>query len=708
MLSKVECIRTRSPITALDIVSRDSFVFSTLYNGAKIVSFKDCTTQENITIKQLNYQTTAIDFSMSLNIMAFANSNVIYIYDIKNKHIMQTIRTNEGKITLLKFMPSSPYIIAGTSHGRVMQYRFDGRSQLSRLCSFGHQLTKKSIIKNNYVSAIAFYEDYLACSGYGGMITVIKLNSRALKINIQNSKVRINSLVFLDKHTLVSGNSDGIVQIQQINKYKNAKNILTPFTTIKEIVKLPDTNYILVSGDSQDIIVIDTSIAKIISTRYLSFNDDIEKMKLTLDNDLLVFLKHKHLVLAEMPKPQHLKSYIFQNKLDKALNLIERYPTLKGTREHKRVEVLYEKQYAEAVNALIKSNKKEALRIVEVFKNVDSKSDEISKIFHDFDHYHRFRTLYLEKKHSLAYPISERYPSLKRTLEYKKMEEKFKENFNFAQKQVLIGREDIAKEILSPYINVHSKRDMLNLILKHNEEFIIFLKAIEKKNYDLVEKLAKKHPTFKTIPSYISLQNDMNEEIDKIKDLLRVGDLEEAKTHILNLEKIGNIESELKYLKDIAKEIVRLNLLYKNDKFVQCYEFIDKHPHLDDLELTALLEKHWGKLILECEELALKGDLKSIKSTLGELIKIDTRIEKIGDLIRVSFHTKIKALIANRSLKNAENIIYSYSDIFGIDSEILYIMKIYEKVASKKLAITVNKDSNIPRDNWRKSKLIMG
>jgi hypothetical protein len=692
----------------MEIISKDSFAISTIYHGIKTVLLSNCSTISNIIIKQLNHQTTAIDFSANSNMVAFANANIIYIYDLTNKHIIQTIRTNEGIITTLKFMPNTPYIITGTNYGRVMQYRYDGRAQLSRLCSFGHFSTLKKPIKNNYVSTFAFYEDYVASTGYGGIISVIRLNSRSFKININNSKVRINTLLFLDKHTIISGNAKGVLQIQKVDKYKSAKSIQTQYTTIKDICQIPNTPFILISGDSNNLSVVDTQKEKLISSKYITFNDEIEKIKITPDNDLLVFLKNKHLLISELPKAQHLKSFILNNKLDEAFNFIEKYPTLQGTREHKRVEVMYEKIYSDAIAALIKSNKKQALKIIEMFKNVNTKRDETNKIFDDFHQYHRFKTLYLEKKHSLAYAVADKYPSLKRTHEYKKMEEEFKNNFSFAQKQILIGREDVAKEILSPYANITSKRDILHLIFTFNDDFISFLKAIESKDFIVIEKLLKKHKTFKDIPSYAALKNSINEDLEIIKELLIKGDTESAKVHISKLENIDTIKHEIQHLLNILKYTKLLYKNYDQNRFVNCYELIDKHTELEDLELSILLDKHWEKLMLECEQYALLGDLKSIKSTLKELIKVKTRSQKIGDLIRVSFHTKLKALIAKRSLKNAENIIYSYIDIFGIDSEILYIMKIFEKVSNKKLAITINKKDSNKRDKWLESKFIIG
>ncbi|MCD4668239.1 MAG: hypothetical protein K8R44_06600 [Sulfurimonas sp.] len=121
-----------------------------------------------------------------------------------------------------------------------------------------------------------------------------------------------------------------------------------------------------------------------------------------------------------------------------------------------------------------------------------------------------------------------------------------------------------------------------------------------------------------------------------------------------------------------------------------------------------MLQKQWSKIISKCEVFALKGNIKDIKTTLGEFINLSSRRDKIGDLFRVSFHSKIKGLLAQKKYKKAEAIIYSYIDIFGLDNEIISIMKMYENFSKTRLAITQNQNNRIDRDNWINSEIIMG
>ena len=709
MLKQHLCYKARSEITSFEVLDDDTLAFSTRIHGAKLFSHTNCSAIKNLSIELLSSKTTAVAFNLTGTLLAFANTNLIYILDTQTKLLLQTIRTFEGKIELLAFIPKTKYLIAGGKHGRVMQYRYDGRSHLSRLCSFGQSISQsKSRINNNYVSALTVKDNILAVSGYGGVITILKMNSYTNRYNIQASNVRINALCFLDDKRLVSGNVDGVISIHSLHKYQGIKNISTPFLNINSIIQMPNKRYIMVSAESKNLILIDTFSAKVMSRDYLVFKENVSRIKLSHDGKLLAIINQKELYSIELPSVEDLKSFLLHNSLDKAFKLIEKDPMLRETREHKRVEVMYTKLCEKAIEELINSNTKEARKLTQMFSDVESKKDEINSIFKAFEHYPRFKHIYLEKKYALAYAMVEKHPALKYTKQFKKIEEGFKESFTFAQKQILIGREDVAKEILSPYATVASKKSMLKLVLNQNREFIEFLKAINEKKCAVVEALIQKNKTFEEVPSYVALQKELRDALDKIRSLIAKGEGEEALEQIKRHIDTPSIKDELQSLYRDIKLLKRLQKSYDEEDFVSCYEILDSSNSLDSLELAKLLEKHWSKLMNKCELFALKGDIKSIKSTLKELMRVKTRVDKIGDLLRLSFHIKIKGLMAKKAFKSAENIIYSYIDIFGDDSELRLIMRTYQKNAHKNLAITINQNNRLARDNWLNSELIMG
>jgi len=706
MLHRTECFQARSIITELAVLNDDSIAFSTEVHGVKIFSPESCSSIKNLSLDLLSYTTTAVAFSLDRELLAIANGSIIHIINTQNKTLLQTIKTFEGKIMLMSFVPNSKYIITGTKNGRVMQYRYDGRSHLSRLCSFGQ--TNISMIKksqNNYVSCFAFHEDIFASSGYGGIITILRMNTYTNRHTIEASKVRISALCFLDAQRIVSANVDGLVKIHMLKKYTSAKSINTPFTNINSIIIMPNPQFIMISAESNKVAIIDTKLHKLVSSNYLSFKGDVTKIALTKDNNLLAIIDSKKLLKIELPTAEHIKSFILHNSLDKAYELIEKDPMLQGTREHKRVEVMYEKQYTKAIEALIEAKTQEARQLMRMFSDIESKKEDIKAIFKAFEFFPRFQALYLDKKHALSYAMAEKYPALKYTKQYKKMEESFKETFSFAQKQVLMGRADVAKEILKPYTTTLAKKSLLNLVLKQNEDFILFLKAISEKKYALVDKLVEKNELFKQIPTYIEMKKEIQNHLTKIKKLILDNTPEDAIKEIQMLIEIPQLKHELQDLYRDARASQKIQKAYANNDFVKCYEILDGDVNIEELEIVQLLEKHYAKLIDRAEESALKADVKGIKKVLGELLYIKTRADKVGDLFRVSFHTKIKALLAKRNFKGAESIIYAYIDIFGTDREMQQIMSMYEKVSSKKLAITLNQTQRVPRDRWLHSSL---
>jgi len=703
-----ECFKARSRVTALNVSNNELVAYTTRHHGVKIFSSLECSVKKNISIELLSYQTTAVCISKDSKLLAFCNANNIYVFDLASKILLHTIRTTSKKIELISFTPDSTYLITGDSEGRVLQYRYDGKSKLSRLCSFGYSTSKLSCKAiNRYVSCFAFYNEYIACSGYGGVITILKMNSHTNKFNIAASKVRINVLRFLDAQRLISANADGLLQIHSLKKYQQTKKIDTPFININEILLMPNRDFVLVSGESNKLILVNTKTAKVVSTNYLEFKEEIQTIALTHDNNLLVVLVDNQFLKVELPSVEDIKSHLLYSTIDEALIMIDNEPMLQGTREHKRVEVMYEKLYAQAINALVNADKREAKSIIEMFENVESKRDEIGTILRDFEYYPRFKILFLDKKYALAYAMAQKHPALTHTRQYKKMEEIFKETFTFAQKQILIGREDIAKEILSVYANVLSKKPILNLVLKQNREFIEFLQAIELKNYTLIEKLIKKNEIFTQIPTYKLLKQNQAKILQDTSESIIKGDLLKAKSLLKTVVSTPDTQEEIELLHKKCQLTEKLYNAYAKNDFTECYEIVDTKAEMDDLELSHLLENHWAKIMLECEVHALRGNIKGIKNLLGDLIHIESRIAKIGDLIRLSFHTKIKILLAKKNFNSAQSIIYSYIDIFSNDDEILLLMKTYERVSSRKLAITLDSSKNVSRDSWIKSSLIM-
>lgn len=438
--------------------------------------------------------------------------------------------------------------------------------QISRLHSFSYA-ESKNITK----LPIATNGTQLASVNYDGTIVIVDIFSRKKRV-IKSDIPNIQSISFLNKNWLLTTDSREYLQIHNL-KTLHSKDIHS--------------------------------------------------------ESLIEFLKITKVPSLELLSLTILEPLIANKSFEQAFDLVSDNSFLQETIGYDKLDYIYHSAFNKAIEALRQEKIPKAAQLLEKFKNIKSKKMQIIALFQDFKHYDRFRLYIKEKKYAIAYAISSKHSSLTLTQEYEKMELIFKKSFHLAKSQMQLSQKDLAKETLSSYLTILSKRDAIKNLLDGRQQENKF-------------------------------------DIDKRK----------------------------------------LLLLYEKNNFKECYELIDE-SNIKDLELVELLEKHWIKLMLKCEEFALDGNIKEIKKSLGELISTKTRADKIGDILRVAFYSKIDVLLKEKNFNSAQNIIYSYIDIFGEDIELKDIMKKFERSSSKKLAITQNQSSRESRYNWLSSELIV-
>lgn len=708
MLKIYECESAKSDITDLKVLGEALFAYSTKLHGIKIVDFYKCEVKKSIVSEYLNSDVSASAFSQNCDFFAFVNGRNIYIIDIQSKEIFRKIDTQNEDIEILAFDPSSTYIIAGSKEGRVLQYKIEYSSLLSRLCSFPYD---RSVLNSNnsyknFVSAFAFCKNYLACSGYDNAIFIIDLATQANKTVITHNRVRINALCFLDENTLVCAKDDGKIDIISLLEKNSYRTIITPIPHIKQITLMPNPNYIMISGKSNIVTIVDVKNFKITHSKYIEFNGQINKIELINSDSLVVALENNKILHVELPGIAALKSFILHNSFAKAFELIKKEPMLQNSNEHKVLEERFEKNYNSALKALINQNGALAMQILEAYKDVKTKQAKIDELFNAFKNYLRFQALFLEKKYALAYAMSSKFEPLKKTPHYKMMEQNFKIIFLNAQRHIMQNNIPAAKALLGEYDSVISKKPLIKLLLTQNREFVELLKAIQKRDFQTINALVDKNELFKQIPNYIALNNQIQETLNDIESTIKEGNIQKAKKMLSTLQGISHINAKVEELNKECKYVQTLQNAYEKSDFKGCYEILDIYKYLKQTQLGELLEKHWSKLMHQCEEYALKGNLRDIKKTLGDLILLQSRSSKIGDLLRVSFHKRVIFLMDKKDFKGCETIIYTYIDVFGIDSEITELMKKFQSNFNHKLAITQTPQDRPSRDSWRHSKII--
>jgi hypothetical protein len=699
MLCNERWIDTHSRVFQLALLNEETIAFSTRYHGASLYNTKEKKLLSHITHKHLNSQTIATTFSPNGRFIAFASPHVIYVLETQTSAPLQKISLANHGISTLFFDPDSHYLIVGTQDGRVLQYRIYTNSLLSRLCSFDTSTSKRA------VESFASFHNLLGCGAQNGTILVINLYAKANKIKIQAGHKAIKTLHFLDEDTLLSGDAEGVLTLHKFKEQTKVQNIHTPLEQISQILCIKESEYLLVHGGGYEIALIDSNKKKVIQAKFIQTSSPIEKIILA-GEDLFIAQSDSTLTRVNILSTDALYSAMLHNTLDEAYTLIEHNPLLQTTHYYKQLQERYKIAYTSALAAFQKRNKAEVLEYLQPYQKIKQTQEEVKLFLKAFDNYERFCDLCREEKYALAYALSTKYPLLRHLPPYQKMEQHWRQTLQQAQKHIIAGKINDAKELLHPFITVSQKRDIVKLILQENTLFLSFLKACESQNFFQATQLAQKHTLVKKLPNYLALEVLMQEKLTSIAKELKKGHVEKAEEMLLSLHGVTELQEELESLQRDCIALRELQRAYEHNDFARCYEILDTNLSLHTSQLALLLEKHWTKMIARCEEYALDANITQIKNTLGELLTLPSRLEKIGDILRLSFQRKITHLLDARMYHNAQNIIYSYIDIFGIDSEILEHMKHYEALAEKKLAITHEQDARGQRDSWIYSSIV--
>ena len=643
-------------------------------------------------------------FNQKKTILVIAKDENIFIYDTQTKKQIHTLKSQDGTIKQLYFLPDDLHIIYATTNGHVVLSHYKHNYSYSLIFS---TITKYKTQLPIQITAIAFYQHLLAIGSADGKVALIHQSSYETIDMLYYSNAAICALCFDDTNSLVIINSHGEIFTHDIEAIKATQRIVTNLSDTKQLLHIPKSDFLLINSHKKSLTLFDLKKQKIISNKYLPSSHPISYIELTQENHLIMALKNREILRVTLQNELYLDTLINNNLIPQAYTLVEKHPQLLKSDEYKKLEKIYTIEYFHALKALQSSNIQKAQKLLESCLKIQSKQDELKILFEAYHYYENFKTLVREKKFAPAYTLATKYPPLQYSKEYQIMEKNYKRAYKQAQKELFHSNLNAAKEQLLPYIGVLSKKEGINLILKENSVFLEFLEALKHNDDATIYKLLSTHPHFKNLPPYKEFQQNITKSLQTINQLLNATDISQARDLIQKLQHNSSAQKELSLLEKKADSIEKLLHLYEENKFKECYGLLDEKPlALLPLQLTHLLEIHWTKLMQECEKYALYGNIKKIKQTLQELLTLESRSKRVGDLLRSAFIVEIEKNITKQLFVSAENLIYSYIDIFGEDTNLQKIMHLYEKTTNQKLAITPN-STKVAHNAWLHNELII-
>ncbi len=313
-----------------------------------------------------------------------------------------------------------------------------------------------------------------------------------------------------------------------------------------------------------------------------------------------------------------------------------------------------------------------------------------------------FEALYKEAKYSQAFMAASKEPSCLQSPLYAQLEERFWKLFALGVRYVRKGEMQKAQEILGEYVRVPIKGEIVRLLLRKKERFILFLQTLAAKDFQSAYTAVQKEPKLAKIAAYKALEEDVQKRLEQIqKEVLSFRFHNEAE-----VSQLAAYYPDAALLQERITHLHRLEALYEANRFKECFELVDTLPFLKDSLLGELLRKHWIKTVQKAEEAALKGEIKTVVALFGELLFVASKKEKITDILTLAARMRIVFFMEKGEFLAAEKGIYEYIDLFGYDWEIARLCAIfYEKTGHKVAFMDVDRGRSYRwledfRDDW--------
>ncbi len=623
----------------------------------------------------VHHEKKSISFSPDGKYLAYSemNQSVVRVINIHSHKLHHSFPTLQNKIETLEFDPSSSYLIAGSLTGRVYLWNLFSTGQVSRLSSFPeyspHLLTQPKV---NYVSAACFSPsgDLVATTGYGGSIVITNIHTEVSPKRITPNHVRINALNFINEDMLVSGNIEGALDIINLHNSQIHKHYQTGLGSISSIMVSSSGDFLLVSGHTKDILLIDLKKEKIREAAYISCPTKTYQLRITQDNKLIVACEEGILIIYELYPQDIFLAYINENAYDRAYELVQDYPLLEDSSLLSTIEEEWEDTLRDALVKIENNKEEEALLLLEKFSRVPSKVNLITQVKNFITHYPAFRSAASNENYSLAYSISEQTPLLKKSALFLRMEKVWDSYFLKAQTYVITNQKTELIKILEPFSRVNSKFCFIQVLLHQPSLFIEFINNVNAKDYEKIFAVTHSYPCLKEIKSYKELLHDAKDLVQACRQHIYTAKYNLAQDELEKLEHIPSMKQQTLELKHLFSLSTRLQELYENEDFLSCYTLIDKNEVLQTLPLAKKLEDAWNVQVQASEKEALLGNIKAIKEIFKELISLGTRSQKIGTLLRLGFLMQIKLLVIKKQIETLYPAIHNYIHFFGYDTEL--------------------------------------
>lgn len=679
MPQKISLTKFDSPIVLiqplqypkLGLVSQDNTIYSYDLETAEVTKVFHLNIAEGTTL------ICAFDPHNNRLLFGSNKASTLNLIDLNQKKVINQYDLEQQIPTLLTFSPDGQYFICGTDQGRVLLWRCDSNTLISRLHSFPEYTSAYTKPKINYVSALTFDGMTLASSGYGGSIVITDYRTQTFSKRYSPGYLK-NTALLIYNHFVITANQEGtLIKIDQKGAVANQR-LGTSHKNIRFLQRIGPEPYIIVTSDLPYVTLINGNTFKVIQERYLELDAPLSSL-CVIGDTLFAGNLNNELMKFDLQPFEEFEKLIRAKEYAQAYEYCKNEPLLLESDLYKELESIYAEQLNKAKGYLTQKLIADAKIVLEPFKA--AKAKEIAEVFQVYSFIDRFTDLFEQRKLAAFYGHAEQYPLLQETPVYQEAEKLWAEKFTRAQKLMFLNKEREIQEELSLFTTVTSKRPFILLLLQNSAVLKIYSKAIQTKNYYQLRNLTVSFPLLRKFPSYQNFIKDTGEIIGAIIKALNERSFEEAELLLNELKDVVQYEAEYLQLKKLHSMAKNLHRALKNDQLRSAYRLIDNHPELLMLPWGEELNRQWNEKLSLAEQYAIKGEVSSIKKEFADLFDLPNRHGRLGDILRTAYHVQLKKLLKT-DVENFSSGIVAYCDLFGIDTELRNLLKKAKKAES--------------------------
>jgi hypothetical protein len=402
-----------------------------------------------------------------------------------------------------------------------------------------------------------------------------------------------------------------------------------------------------------------------------------------------------------------LKELLQNKKFTEIQAAAEDNPVLSYTEIFKLVSNLWENTLEKAKIALQNGEKKKAILMLEMFKDIPSKNKIIQKVIKDYDEFEKFQKYAKEGKLALAYGLANSKPIYKDSKLFKSLEKRWKQIFAKAQTFALQPRGvEQAKALLAPYRGISEKTKYIQELMTKGEVYKRFRDAMGQKNFKICFELIKQHPFLAEFPDYDILMNYGDSLYMKSEKLINSGD-----THMA--VKMLRILSDFPDFKDVVDDLMRD--IESKQKFFDAikdkdlevaYHMMEVNEKLQETDDGQKLQLEWDEAITEANYYAVNGDAMSVKKALDKYLNIPSKYRAIATVFAWCYMVQLEDLARNNApVLEVEKGIKNYLLNFGLLEQIeLFYEQFKRKYKNSKLNIELLAKGSLSQ--WRPAMIV--